>query len=261
MTIAEPETLEFTSEVRADLLDVMGGDDSIIKAMLVSTQGSESLDASATPGRINFLMSNRHGTPFEHNALTFFVAAPIFVFREFHRHRIGFSYNEMSGRYTQLPALFYIPDRNRPLVQTGKPGNYIFIAEEDEEKFQDTIDDLTDAYEHAYRAYEAIMARGHAKEIARACLPVAIFSEMYVTCNARSLMSFLSLRTKAAAKTFSYDASEGAYYRAQDDVEHSMFPSFPMHEIEMVARKMEAAFAEHFPLTYASFNQNGRVSP
>lgn len=239
-TIEEPETLEITTETRVDFLDFMGGDDSIVQAMMVSTLGSASLDETEHAGRINFLMKNRHGTPFEHNSLKFFVAAPIFVFREFHRHRIGFSYNEMSGRYKQLPATFYIPGRDRPMKQVGKPGAYTFVPEDDDELFLATIDDLCGAYEHAYRAYERILARGHAKEIARACLPVAIFSEMYVTCNARSLMSFLSLRTR---------------------FEGSTFPSYPQWEIERVALAMEKFFANLFPLTYKAFCDNGRVAP
>lgn len=234
------EVGRFATDVDVRPIDRMGDDASVIKAMMVSTEGAASMERTEHAGRINFLMANRHGTPFEHNSMTFFVAAPIFVFREFHRHRIGFSYNEMSGRYTQLPARFYIPSRSRPMKQEGKPGHYIYVPEADDAAFVATLADLTDAYEHAYDAYERILARGHAKEIARACLPVAIFSEMYVTCNARSLMAFLSLRTKF----------EGA-----------KFPSYPQHEIELVAKKMEAGFAEWFPLTHAAFCEHGRVSP
>lgn len=236
----DPATLEITIEVGVKLLDHMGGDDSVVKAMLVSTQGEQSLEATATAGRINFLMANRHGTPFECNSMTFFVAAPIFVFREFHRHRIGFSYSEASARYKVLPPEFYIPGPDRPLKQVGKAGHYIFVPEEDERAFHATVDDLCKSYLFSYRTYERILARGHAKEIARACLPVAIFSQMYVTCNARSLMSFLSLRTKD---------------------EDSTFPSYPQYEIEMVARLMEKEFATLFPLTHQAFQDNGRVSP
>lgn len=232
--------IDTTTGVTVELLNYMGGDDSVIQSMLVSTMGRESMDASASEGRINFLMRNKHGTPFEHNAMTFFVAAPIFVFREFHRHRIGFSYNEMSGRYKELPAKFYLPGPDRPLIQVGKPGEYRMEPEPDEQKYLDTIRDLLDAYDFAYEAYQRIIARGHAKEIARACLPVAIFSEMYVTCNARSLMSFLSLRVDDPAATF---------------------PSKPQWEIQLVAKQMEAVFAGAFPLTHASYLANGRVAP
>ena len=231
--------IEFSTEVDVRLVDHMGSDASVIQAMLVSTKGADALEAKASQGRINFLMRNRHGTPFEHNSMTFFVAAPIFVFREFHRHRIGFSYNEMSGRYKELPAKFYIPNSNRPLVQEGKPGDYKYVPGT-YDQYDQTCKQLRDVYTFAYEAYQAMLANGIAKEIARACLPVAIFSEMFVTCNARSLMAFLSLRTRDSAATT---------------------PSSPMYEIELVARRMEVEFQNHFPMVHNAFHQNGRQAP
>lgn len=245
MAVAGPSeeagaSLTIRNDVTVELVDSMGSDDSIIKAMLVSTQGSTALEAEATYGRINFLMKNRHGTPFEHGAMTFYVEAPITVFREFHRHRIGFSYNEMSGRYRQLPPTFYVPGCDRPLIQVGKPGAYEYVPESDDDKFIATIKDMCEVYALAYRKYEAILRRGHAKEVARGVLPVNLYSAMFVTCNPRSMMSFLSLRT-------------------QDD--NSLFPSKPMWEIAMVANEMEREFANLFPLTWQSFDANRRVSP
>lgn len=99
--------LEFRSEPSVDLVQCVGGDASVVSAARVSVVGSEAMayeDADATEhyGLINYLMAHRHGTPFEHNSMTFRIEAPIFVFREYHRHRVGWSYNEMSGRYTEL---------------------------------------------------------------------------------------------------------------------------------------------------------------
>ena len=71
-------------------------------------------------------MRDRHGSPFEHNSMTFYVQAPIFVFREFMRHRIA-SYNEESGRYRELRPVFYVPGPERKLTQIGKPGAYEFV--------------------------------------------------------------------------------------------------------------------------------------
>lgn len=236
-------TIDIETSVRSDmtvtLVDSMGSDDSVIRAMLVSTQGGEAMDAEATFGRINFLMKNRHGTPFEHAAMTFYIEAPIFVFREFHRHRIGWSYNEMSARYTQLPAMFYVPGPGRPLVQEGKPGHYTFVPGTAEQA-DETVGHLAAAYQQSYETYERLIANGIAKEIARACLPVATYSAMFATCNPRSLMAFLSLRTK----------DEG-----------STFPSFPQAEIEYVATAMEVEFARRFPLTHRAFRENGSVCP
>ncbi len=177
-------------------------------------------------------------TPFEHNSMTFYVQAPIFVFREFMRHRIA-SYNEESGRYRQLRPVFYVPGPERKLIQQGKPGAYDFVDGTPEQ--HDVVVEATRrACTEAYRAYLEMLDAGVAREVARGVLPVATYSSMYVTMNARSLMNFLSLRTKRP---------------------DSHFPSFPQREIEMVAEKMEDEWARLMPLTHAAFEANGRVSP
>ena len=109
-------------------------DSDVIFAARVSTMGEQTLDDAASgveagskdKGLINFLMRDRHGSPFEHNSMTFYVQAPLFVFREFMRHRIA-SYNEESGRYREMRPVFYVPGADRSLVQVGKPGAYDFI--------------------------------------------------------------------------------------------------------------------------------------
>lgn len=233
------DKVQFRSDMTVQLIDSMGNDDSIIRAMLVSTQGADAKEAEASYGRINFLMKNRHGTPFEQTSMTFYMEMPIFVFREFHRHRIGFSYNEMSGRYKVLPPMFYVPDEDRPLVQEGKPGAYEFVKGTNQQWVLSTAA-MRSSYEECYETYLWLLERNVAKEVARMVLPVGIYSAQFATCNARSLMAFLSLRTKR---------------------EDSKFPSYPQREIEMVAEKMEEVFADLFPLTYRSFNENGRVAP
>ena len=177
-------------------------------------------------------------SPFEHNSMTFYVQAPIFVFRELMRHRIA-SYNEESGRYRELRPVFYVPGRDRKLVQEGKPGRYVFVDGTPEQ--HDLVEAETrTACEQAYAAYQRLLDAGVAREVARIVLPLSIYSSMYVTLNARSLMNFLSLRTQR---------------------EDSRFPSFPQREIEMVAEKMEAEWSRLMPLTYAAFERNGRVPP
>jgi thymidylate synthase (FAD) len=99
---------------------------------------------------------------------------------------------------------------------------------------------MEESYRQSYEAYQRMLAEGVAREVARAVLPVGLFSSMYATCNARSLMHFLSLRTKD---------------------ERAKVPSFPQREIEMVAEKMERAWAQLMPLTHAAFNEHGRVAP
>jgi thymidylate synthase (FAD) len=221
-------------------------DSDVLFAARVSTQGEqtlegaqdENLDASRSRGLINYLMRDRHGSPFEHNSMTFYVQAPIFVFREFMRHRIA-SYNEESGRYRQLKPVFYVPGPDRNLVQVGKAGAYDFLPGTPAQTSLVTSEVTAVALE-SFASYQRMLDAGVAREVARIVLPLTIYSSMYVTLNARSLMNFLSLRTKR---------------------EDTTFPSFPQREIEMCAEQMEAHFAELMPLTYEAFNQNGRVAP
>jgi thymidylate synthase (FAD) len=239
--------ITFRSDVTVELVRSSAHDSDVLFAARVSTQGEQTLEASkADPaatdardrGLLNYLMRDRHGSPFEHNSMTFYVEAPIFVFREFMRHRIA-SYNEESGRYRELRPVFYVPGADRNLVQTGKPGAYDFV-EGTPEQTELTVEATKAACAFAYEQYERMLAAGVAREVARGVLPVAIYSSMYVTMNSRSLMNFLSLRTKR----------EGTH-----------FPSFPQREIEMVAEKMETFWAELMPMTYECFNLNGRVAP
>lgn len=227
------------SDFDVDLVQHMGNDEMLCKAARVSTLGVASIQSEEAAGLIRFLMNNRHGTPFEHAAFTFLISAPIMVWREFMRHRIGISYNEQSGRYMELEPVFYIPPPERALIQVGKPGHYTFIPGTPDDTAY-TAQELVKAYEKSWDVYQELLASGIAKEVARSCLPVAIYSTAYVTMNPRSLMSFLTLRTK---------------------VDNSLFPSYPQWEINQVANQMEKIFAVLFPITYEAFNNARRVAP
>lgn len=240
----DPKPFLLRSEVTVELVKSSASDSDVLFAARVSTAGEQSLDEmkkdpERSKGLINYLMRDRHGSPFEHNSMTFFISAPIFVFREFMRHRVGWSYNEESGRYRELEPVFYVPDDSRKLVQEGRPGKYVFV-EGTPAQHQAVSTVLNESYEQAYAAYQKLLAEGVAREVARAVLPVGLFSSMYATCNARSLMHFLGLRTQH---------------------ELAKVPSFPQREIEMVGEKMEAEWARLMPLTHAAFNTNGRVAP
>lgn len=238
--------VEFRSDMTVELVRSSASDSDVLFAARVSTMGEQTLDGAASGaeasgrdrGLINYLMRDRHGSPFEHNSMTFYVQAPIFVFREFMRHRIA-SYNEESGRYRELRPVFYVPAADRRLIQVGKPGAYEFLEGTPE---QTALTDAVtrEASVHAFEAYQRMLDAGVAREVARIVLPLNIYSSMYVTMNARALMNFLSLRTKR----------EGTH-----------FPSFPQREIEMVADQMEQIWTELMPFTHASFNGNGRVAP
>ena len=234
--------ISFRSDVVVELVKHSASDADVIWAARVSTKGDQSLEdvgaTEASAGLINYLMRDRHGSPFEHSNFTFFVQAPIFMWREHFRHRVA-SYNEESGRYKVLDPVFYVPGPERRLVQIGKAGAYEFV-EGTTEQFDVVTEQTKHACEVAYDAYQKMLDAGVAREVARIVLPVTIYSSAYVTMNARAMMNFLSLRRK---------------------VEGSHFPSFPQREIEMVAEKYEEEFARIMPLTHAAFVANGRVAP
>ncbi|MFB7345835.1 FAD-dependent thymidylate synthase [Streptomyces hydrogenans] len=243
-TPTEPVKIDLRSDVTVELVKSAAADSDVLWAARVSTAGEQSLeelqkDPERSKGLINYLMRDRHGSPFEHNSMTFFISAPIFVFREFMRHRVGWSYNEESGRYRELEPVFYVPDTSRKLVQEGRPGKYVFV-EGSQEQHELVDDAMTRSYRQAYETYQEMLAGGVAREVARAVLPVGLYSSMYATCNARSLMHFLGLRTQH---------------------ELAAVPSFPQREIEMVGEKMEEHWARLMPLTHGAFNKNGRVAP
>ncbi len=233
--------IKFRSDMTVELVNSMARDSDVAMAARVSTVSGNHekiVDLEKDAGLINYLMRDRHGSPFEHNAFTFYIEAPIFVFREFMRHRIA-SYNEESGRYKELSPVFYVPGEDRKLKQVGKPGAYVFEDGTYDQKMMVPAS-IRRVNTEAYNAYKKMLESGIAREVARAVLPVNLYSSMYVTMNARSLMNFLSLRTQR----------EGTH-----------FPSFPQREIEMVAEKMEEFFAEKMPITYETFNKHGRVAP
>lgn len=258
-----------TSEITVTPVQSMGGDEMVVAAAKVSTSGEAALQfadpacSESNAGLINFLMSHRHGTPFEHSAMTFFVKAPIFVWREWHRHRIGFSYNEESARYKPLDPLFWIPRRDRRMcpVDGWKPGRPKFrtVDEAIADRFtaaanlhcaeanyyanawyEREIERDRRVYQLAYDLYQESIGDGIALEVARCKLPVGIYSSCWVTTNPRALMAFLSLRTH--------------------DPE-AKYVSYPQAEIEEAARACEAMLAVGWPITHASFVKNGRVGP
>lgn len=169
----------FRSDVTVELVRSNASDQDVLFAARVSTQGEQSLEAatankdaeadSRDRGLINYLMRDRHGSPFEHNSMTFYVQAPIFVFREFMRHRIA-SYNEESGRYKELSPVFYIPGPDRNLVQTGKTGHYEFLPGSAEQIALVEQESRT-ASISAYESYKRMLEAGVAREVARIVLP------------------------------------------------------------------------------------------
>jgi thymidylate synthase (FAD) len=232
--------MKFSSDITVELIKSSAHDSDVAFAARVSTLGETSKNQKDEDhsGLINFLMRERHGSPFEHSVFTFYVKAPIFVWREHMRHRIA-SYNEESGRYKVLEPEFYIPASDRKLVQVGKAGKYDFREGNDNQHYL-VKRNLTEVCIESYKKYMELLEFDVAKEVARQILPVNIYSSAYVTMNARALMNFLSLRTIS---------------------DESKFPSYPQYEISVVADKYEEIFAQIMPLTHQAFTTNGRIAP
>ncbi len=182
-------------------------------------------------GLVNFLMRERHGTPFEHNAFRFHVKCPVFVAREWFRHRIG-SFNEFSARYSEVPNEFFVPAESDVRTQVGKPGAYRFEPV-DAELSRETVELIQKNNEQAYEAYQHMIVRGVAKELARAVLPVSMYTQFYWTVNARSLMNFLSLRQHESAQ----------------------------RDIREYANAVCELASPVMPVTFAAWEQNARIAP
>ena len=227
--------ITFSSEMDVELVDHMGSDKSVIRAAKVSTLSDQN-ETTDEYRFIKFLMHGRHMSPFEHCVATFRIDAPIFVWREFLRHRT-LSANEQSGRYTEMRPKFYVTDEHRPLVQTGKAGEYTFTEGSDDQKDVTQLY-ISDSSIIAWTHYQGLLDHGIAKEVARMVLPVNIYSTAYVTGKLRNWLQFLSLRTNQ---------------------KNGMFPSYPQNEIEMVADKIEDELWELYRYTMLSWNEEGRV--
>jgi thymidylate synthase (FAD) len=219
-----------------ELVDTMGGDDSIVRFARVSS-GSSGTEKS-NDGLIRMLMRDRHGSPFESPILQFRVECPIFVAREFFRHRIA-SYNETSGRYRELEPIFYTPGPDRPLRQLGKPGAYTF--EQGDYKQRALVQGSHKAIAKAsWLEYQDMLKNGVAREVARNILPLSIYTSFYVNFNLRSFMNFLSLRWAHPASTT---------------------PTFPLYEIQETAAKMNVLAMPVAPKALAAFTEFGRIAP
>jgi thymidylate synthase (FAD) len=210
---------------------VMADDLSVVNAARVSfARHKDAMDAS-DEGLIRFLLRERHGTPFEHNSFRFHIRCPIFVAREWFRHRIG-SFNEFSMRYAKATDDFYVPAPEDVRTQVGKPGAYTFETVEPE-LASSTRETFESVYRTAYAAYEELVEAGVAREIARCVLPVGAYTEFFWTVNARALMNFVSLRASDTAQ----------------------------REIRRYAEAVESFLAEKMPVTYEAFVANDRTAP
>jgi thymidylate synthase (FAD) len=147
---------------------------------------------------INYMMKHKHGTPFEHINFTFHIKCPIFIARQWFRHRIG-SFNEISGRYVKLNTLFWNPTEWRKNLNPRNKQDSV-VGEWSEAELEGIDSTFQSALETILNTYEFLLEQGVAREQARAILPVGTYTEFYWTVNARSLFNFLELRTHHTAQ-------------------------------------------------------------
>lgn len=200
------------------LVDSMGSDLSVARAARVSYDAAWRAgdDQGSDAKLLNYLWKNHHTTPFEAVTFTFEIKAPIFVFRQWHRHRT-WSYNELSARYRELPEEFYVPEAQAIGVQSASSKQAREITGEGDPVAAGMIKLACGA---AFGIYRDLLARGIPRELARSVLPVATYSHMFATVDLLNLLKFLTLRCDAHAQ---YEIR--VYADAMRDLARSIAPT------------------------------------
>lgn len=181
------------------LVDHMGSDLSIVRAARVSydAEWRAGEDEGKDAKLIGYLMKNRHTSPFEAVTFTFDVKAPIFVFRQWHRHRT-WSVSEVSARYTELPAEFYVPKPEHITKQST--GNKQMRTDEALPQAESLAGHIADICSVAHQNYQWLLKQGVPRELARGVLPMNTYSHMFASVDLHNLFHFLRLRLHAHAQ-------------------------------------------------------------
>jgi len=195
------DTIQVLDHGFVRLVDSMGSDLSVVRAARVSYDAAwrAGEDAGSDKRLIQYLWRNAHTTPFEAVTLTFEVKAPIFVLRQWHRHRT-WSYNELSARYRELPEEFYVPEPATIGQQskTNKQARDLTLGG-DEDSYYNS-EKIRSACSYAFEVYKQLLERGAPRELARGVLPMNTYSHMFATVNLLNLLKFLTLRFDAHAQ-------------------------------------------------------------
>ena len=215
--------IDLRSDMRIEYVDHMGDDKRIAQAARVST-GNDDSDRPHE-GLVKRLWRDQHTSTFEHNTLTVMVEVPIFVAREWHRHRTQ-AFNEVSGRYSEMEPVFYVPGEDRPLVQTGKAMDYRREAGNKRHRARASAAHRMSA-EDAWDEYQSMLEFGIAREVARNVLPVSLYTRFYATANLRNWLAFIKLRTDPTA----------------------------LHEIQDAARQVADLIQETWPTAWAAYEE------
>lgn len=217
--------ITFKSSMDVDYVNHMGNDETVARSARVST-GRDQLEQGKIEGLINYLVREGHTSTLEHCTLTVRVHVPIFVHRQLMTHRT-LAKNSESGRYKELEPVFYVPSEDRPLVNAGS-GAHPNLVHSEESNFNWAVQESHRFVgSESWGAYEVLLSKGVASEVARNVLPVSIYTSAYLTGNLLAWFNFLRLR---AGHT-----------------------GHPQWEIQEVAKKVASLIEERYPLTYAAW--------
>lgn len=224
----------FRDDMHVQLIDSMGTEDRIVQVAKVSTLGPDARDAEGNTRLLKLLYEDQHGVPFEHVVFTFYLEMPIFVSREVVKHRIS-SINEVSGRYTDLLPIFYVPNEERKLVQVGRTMDYVF--EEGSPDQHAAVEFVLKSNAQTYwDNYCTLREMGVAREVARMPMPVNTYTQMFFTVNMRSLMNFVTKRKEWP---------------------DAQVKSHALHEVEKITDKMVDIIKEGFPNVWDAYVESG----
>lgn len=198
-------------------VDHMGGDLRITNCARVQ---EEEWRGKQDEKLIHYLWKNRHTSPFEHVVFTFDVKAPIFVFRQWHRHRMA-SYNEISARYQPLPDEFYVPELRDIGLQHPK-SHQSRIEDAENPHAEEIQDEMRAVQQYAHDVYQKLLGLGCPRELARTVIPVGTYSRMYTTVNLHSLLHFLTLRMDAHAQMEIRVYAEAMFQIIETKIPHAL---------------------------------------
>jgi thymidylate synthase (FAD) len=225
--MSEPHLIHVLDQGFVRLVDHMGNDLSIVRAARVSYDADWRVgeDAGKDEKLINYLYKNKHTSPFESVVFTFEVKAPMFVLRQWHRHRM-WSYNEISARYCELDEGYYVP--NAAQITTQSASNKQMRTKEQHPQAKEIRAAIAKVNEDSYRNYKTLIEAGCPRELARSVLPVGAYSRMFATVDLHNLLHFLRLRSH----------------------EHAQW------EIQEYARAMESLIQPIVPYTVAAYRKS-----
>ncbi len=201
-----------------ELVRTGGSDLDVVNAARVSYGARKDAVDERDAKLIHYLLKHHHTSPFEHTQLVFRVKAPIYVVRQWMRHRVGVSYNEISARYSVIPLEFYTPVQWRIQDEVNKQGSHVATLDQEEQlrtAYQQSIDTAT-------HAYQELLAAGVCRELARGVLPVCTYTHFIFTCNLISLFHFVRLRADSHAQWEIQQYAKGMLEMGQESFPHSI---------------------------------------